>query len=167
MDAPLGIGETTLETLPGTQTPPSAIYSPPAKLAYDCISVTSTPQTEIAKVRPSSALHENFNNHVTPTMFMEKLAKMMFTTKSKDRIPMIYAKKTERHVTFPDTSMSWEISAEEISRRKKEHIKLLKKRKNMWMHYKMVKLNKNHTDKLRLKRKGTLVRKKVNPGDLL
>ncbi|TID30429.1 hypothetical protein CANINC_000940 [Pichia inconspicua] len=39
------IGESTLETLPGTLTPPSAIYSPPPKLTDSCIqnSCTSTP----------------------------------------------------------------------------------------------------------------------------
>lgn len=39
------IGESTLETLPGTVTPPTAIYSPPPKLTDSCIqnSCTSTP----------------------------------------------------------------------------------------------------------------------------
>lgn len=39
------IGESTLETLPGTITPPTAVYSPPPKLTDECIpqSCTSTP----------------------------------------------------------------------------------------------------------------------------
>jgi hypothetical protein len=152
------IGESTLETLPGTITPPTAIYSPQKSLTDSCISisVTSTPKSLLCFSSSSSSSNSSINNNIVlDNIFSKKLIKELNSIQFN-----------KRHVTFNDIEPIPKLSITELKKKHKVHIKLLKNRKKMWLCYKLAKCKKP-TNKLKLIKLGIKINRRINSGDLI
>lgn len=131
------IGESTLETLPGTLTPPTPIYSPLPKLTDDCISITSTPRE------------------------LNKQSTLDFHSIRIKNIEVL--KPIQKHVHFAQFKTP---QLKNVSKKVLRYKKIIAKRKKMYMWYKLAKAMKP-TDKIQLRKRKVMILKKVNVGDLI
>lgn len=153
------IGESTLETLPGTLTPPSAKYSPYKRLTDDCISVTSTPKSSVSSNSVIDLeLVRGFNLG---------LIKMKNLNVDKNKKLNLLSNNRKR-VNFEDDPTIEKKSCLGINKR--SHYKLIKNRQQLYKFYKFIKSKKfKYVDNLwtldsKHKRKSN---KRGNAGDLI
>ena len=150
------VGESTLETLPGTITPPIPVYSPREKLTESCISVASTPTNLDCKLK------DNDEAMVELGLFLSKDA--IGIRKKRNRVCFIAS--DGESVDGRGEPIREVLSEYELMRRKKKHQKILRKRKNMWQNYRKAKMQKC-TNKIDIFLKGVQIRMKKNEGDLI
>lgn len=150
------VGESTLETLPGTVTPPVPVYSPKEKLTESCISVASTPTNLDYKLK------DNDEAMVELGLFLSKDA----TGRRKKRNRVCFIASDGESVDGRGEPIREVLSKHELMRRKKKHQKILRKRKNMWQNYRKAK-NQKCTNKMDIVLKGVQIHVKKNEGDLI
>lgn len=150
------VGESTLETLPGTITPPIPVYSPREKLTESCISVASTPTKLDCKLK------DNDEAMVELGLFLSRDA--IGIRKKRNRVCFIAS--DGESVDGRGEPIREVLSEYELMRRKKKHQKILRKRKNMWQNYRKAK-NQKCTNKIDIVLKGVQIRMKKNEGDLI
>lgn len=155
-DEDYNIGESTLETLPGTLTPPSAVYSPQSKLTDSCITQTSTSTSTPTKSNVNACIH--------PMMQLAQFlvsGKARVNTKIKDTKKVCFLINGDKGSPEPQR-----LTVSELKFRKKAHLKILKKRKKMWKNYQKAKMQKG-TDKIKIKSERVRFKLKKNDGDLI
>lgn len=150
------VGENTLETLPGTITPPVPIYSPKEKLTESCISVASTPTNLDCKMRNDDGAMVELGHYLLKGVnsFRKKRQRVCFITSDGENVD---GKGNPIRKILTET---------ELIRRRKKHQKILKRRKRMWHNYQKAKLQ-TCTNKVEIRIKGIHVNVKRNEGDLL
>lgn len=150
------VNESTLETLPGTITPPSVIYSPKEMLNSSSISVTSTPTLS----RDSSI--ENYAMNKLSTYLLKGTKNKPNKSKNVNFLlsnGIVIDGKCNPILNLP--------TKKEIKERQKYHKKILKKRKKLWQNYQRVKTINKTTNKIDITLKGLKIQIKKNQGDLI
>lgn len=159
------IGESTLETLPGTLTPPSAKYSPHKKLTDDCISITSTPKsTASGSTVVDLNLIKGFN--------LGLIKKKNWQTGGNNHHRgnhLDLSTFNRKRVNFEDDPQT--VKQPLFGVDKKNHYKLIKNRQKMYRFYKSIKFKKfKYVDNLwisKSREKKTKWIKRKNVGDLI
>lgn len=153
---PYVVNESTLETLPGTITPPNVIYSPKEKLNSSCITVTST---------PTLSKDSNMQNHamINLSTYLWKDAKTK-VNKSKNVNFLLSNGTVIDGKCKPILNLP---TKKQIEERQKNHKKILKKRKKLWQNYQRVKNISKTTNKFDITLKGLKFQIKKNQGDLI
>lgn len=153
------VGESTLETLPGTITPPSAIYSPKEKLVDSCISITSTPTKSTCSNNNEETAMNQLNQYLS--------IKTRKTKKEKPTKRVYFVLSDGANVDGRGNPITNSLTKEEIEKRRRIHRKILRKRKKMWKNYQKVKMKHHCTTKLALVIRGIKIKIKKNDGDLI